>query len=146
MCLTGDDLGEDLGEVLGEDLGDSLTPAVVTPDTALLAVCRGSGDPGRRRWEEPSGGGPGPTGERTSFALDGLLYGPDWDPAEDGCFATKGPFLVTPSPLDFLSRSLKVEVSILLLESPVLPPSPLLTEAGDLPLWYTTSLLTALLL
>jgi len=71
MCLTGDDLGEDLGEVLGEDLGDSL--AVVFAAATLLALCRGSGEPGRRRCDEPSGGGPGPTGDRTSFAEDGLL-------------------------------------------------------------------------
>lgn len=46
---------------------------------------------------------------------------------EEGCFATKGPFLVTPSP-PFLRRSLKVVVSILLCL--VLSPL-LLTLAGE---------------
>lgn len=47
----------------------------------------------------------------------------------EGCFATIGPFLVTPSPPPFLTLSLKEVASILL----CLPPSPLLLVAGEAP-------------
>lgn len=47
----------------------------------------------------------------------------------EGCLATMGPFLVTPSPPPFLSLSLKEVASILL----CLPPSPLLVVAGEAP-------------
>lgn len=48
---------------------------------------------------------------------------------EEGCFATRGPFLVTPSPPHFLRRSLKLAASILL--SLLLSLPALLTAAGE---------------
>lgn len=124
-CLTGDDLGDDLGDVLGEVLGESRDAAAAAAAVArVLAWPLGSGETGRLRWD-PRGGGPGPTGDRTSFAALELV---GLDTVEvDGCLATRGPFFVTPSPPPFRSLSLKLAVSIL----DSLPPSLRRALAGE---------------
>lgn len=127
-CRTGDDFGEDLGEVLGDDLGESLGGWF----RVLLEArdARGSGEPPLLRWD-PRGGGPDPTGDRTSLAWLALV---GWETeeeegAEEGCLATSGPFLVTPSPLPFLSLRRKLLASIRL--SLELSPAVLLALAGE---------------
>lgn len=97
-----------VGEVLGDTFGDSFSLC----DPLLELPTRGSGDKGLRRCD-PSGGGPGPTGDRTSLECPNVTLAvavpPCVEVAEEeevkGCFATKGPFFETPSP--FRRRILK---------------------------------------
>lgn len=60
---------------------------------------------------------------------EGKVVEVDEAEVEEGCFATMGPFLVTPSPPPFRTLSLKLAASILL----CLPPSPRRGVAGEAP-------------